>query len=118
MSRGEEVGGMDDLLREVVVWGHRTFTQSAPLTRVPHLMREWEELQKDPHSGEEMADCIMMLAHLNSELSYMEEEITWKAQLFGINLEEEVRRKLKINKARAWAPPDSAGVVEHQRTGD
>lgn len=93
---------LETVLQEVAEWASETFGLSNPASKVAHLRREVEELADDPTNGEEMADCLMILAHLAAGV--------------GVDLELEVARKLALNRARTWAPPDSSVVVEHVRT--
>jgi len=64
-----------------------------------HLKREIEELDEDPTDGEEMADCFILLLNL--------------AEMAGVDLMSEARRKMEINRNRKWGKPDSEGVCHH-----
>lgn len=92
---------LDDVLAEVVAWANTTFGPSTPERKVEHLRREVLELVADPENAEEMADCVMILAHLAAGL--------------GIDLAAAVERKLNLNRRRRWGAPDELGVVEHER---
>lgn len=90
------------VLRRTVAWARRTFPHASPQTIVAHLRREVErELVPAPTSAEEIADCVMLLAHL--------------ADHAGADLADAVERKLAVCEARTWAPPDAEGVSEHAR---
>lgn len=102
---GGHAGGMprplDAVLADVVAWGCATFPHSTDRGKTKHLLKEAAELDRHPSSAEEMADVLMILAHL--------------AAAHGVNLAEAVERKLAECHARTWAAPDADGVVEHVR---
>lgn len=90
---------LDDLRSEVIDWANSTFTVANPHSKAEHLRREAEELCRDPHDVEEMADVFILLSHISD----------------GHDLHSAVRAKLEKNKARKWGSPDAQGVVEHIR---
>ena len=92
---------LDDVLAEVVAWGCETFPRSTDSAKTKHLLKEAAELDANPSSPEEMADVLMILAHL--------------AAAHGVVLAEAVEAKLAECRTRTWAVPDVDGVVEHVR---
>lgn len=99
--RGRAVhdGSLESTLSEVVTWAQETFGPSTPEAKVAHLVEEAHELAADPTDAEEMADVVMIVAHLAAGL--------------GIDLNAAIRRKLEKNRSRTWATPDDRGVVRH-----
>lgn len=92
---------LEAVLAEVVAWGRETFPQSTDASKVAHLLKEVKELERQPSSPEEMADVLMILAHL--------------AGAHNVDLAAEISRKLSICREREWGGPDADGVVEHVR---
>ena len=64
-----------------------------------HLRKEIDELAEDTSDGEEMADCFILLLNL--------------AEMAGVDLMTEARRKMEINRKRKWGAPDADGVCHH-----
>ena len=93
--------GLEDLLAEVVEWGEETFPTVSLRAKIEHLRREVEELQKTPTAAEELADIMMITAHIASEV--------------GVDLTEAIADKFEIVKKREWGEPDTDGVVEHKK---
>ena len=93
-----EVATLDSVLAEVVEWGRATFPSSTDATKTLHLIEEVQELHEAPDDPMEMADVVMILAHL--------------AAAKGVNLAEAVAAKLAICRTRTWAPPDERGVIK------
>jgi hypothetical protein len=91
----------ETLFRAIGEWGDRTFPASTDHSKLIHLAKEFDELREDPGSGEEMADMVMLIAHI--------------AYSHGIDLLAEIERKFQIVQARQWGEPDADGVVEHIR---
>lgn len=85
--------------RKVHEWSQATFPHQTPESKFHHLIKEVAELGADLNNGEEMADCLLLLAGL--------------AEMKGINLLSEAIRKLQINQCRNWGPPDAQGVSQH-----
>ena len=93
--------GLRGLFREVAEWGATTFPKSTDHAKLTHLDKEVAELHAAPSSGEEMADVVMILCHL--------------AYAHGVDMADEIRRKLAICRTRTWGEPDADGCVEHVR---
>lgn len=100
-TRSQPPARLDVVLAEVVAWGRETFPTSTDVTKTMHLMEEVQELHEHPGDALEMADVLMILAHL--------------AASKGVNLADAVKRKLEICRTRTWAPPDANGVIKHVR---
>lgn len=94
---------LDGVLGEVVQWGRQTFPASTDATKTLHLIEEVQELHEAPDDPMEMADVVMILAHL--------------AAAKGVNLAEAVAAKLAICRTRTWAPPDERGVIKAVKAG-
>ena len=92
---------LEDLLTEVVEWGQETFPTVSLRAKIEHLRREVLELQQQPTAAEELADIMMITAHIASDV--------------GVDLTEAIANKFEIIKAREWEPPDADGVVEHTK---
>lgn len=69
-----------------------------------HLRKEIDELAEDTSDGEEMADCFILLLNL--------------AEMAGVDLMAEARRKMEINRKRKWGAPDADGVCHHVKQND
>lgn len=96
--------GLEDLLAEVVEWGEETFPTVNTRAKIEHLSREVEELRQHPTAAEEIADIMMITAHIAADS--------------GIDLKEAIADKFEIVKAREWEEPDEDGVVEHTRENE
>jgi hypothetical protein len=92
---------LEDVLAEVVAWGRETFPTSTDRSKIAHLRKEVDELAERPMDGTEMADVLMILAHL--------------AGAYDVDLTTMVRHKLAVCRTRTWGAPDADGVVEHVR---
>lgn len=99
MSGADSNRDLGALLGEVADWGDLQFPGSTWAAKSKHLIEEAEEVHESEGDGEELADVVMIVAHL--------------ARMKGIDLYVEVERKLAICKARKWLPPDENGVVRH-----
>lgn len=99
---------LDAVLYDVVEWARLAFgrarTPQRHRAKAIHLLKEAQELAEDPSDAEEMADVLMILAHLAADQ--------------GVNLAVAVREKLAVCRQRQWGPPDADGVVEHVRKED
>lgn len=93
--------GLSAAMSECATWSEETFGHATPTSITKHLLKEAQELADDPTDGEEMADILMLLAHLFA--------VTDKDPVY------ELQRKLAINRRRTWGKPDADGVVEHVR---
>ena len=101
----------DSVQKMVTDWSERTFPTSTPESIYKHLKKEVRELGlalKDPckarrkrNMGEESADCILLLMHLNRKL--------------GNSVYAEVEKKFGINTKRKWGKPNKDGFQEHVR---
>jgi dCMP deaminase len=94
----ESVPTLEGVLAEVVDWQRETFPTETVAGKVAHLREEVEELAERPDGREEMADVLMLLNDL--------------ANLAGVNLANEVARKLAICRGRTWGPPDADGKIK------
>lgn len=93
---------LDDVLAEVVEWGRQAFPVSTDLTKTRHLLKEAQELDEHPNDAMEMADVLMILAHLAASKNV---DLAWA-----------VARKLAVCRTREWLPADpETGVIEHVR---
>lgn len=103
--------GLAEILRESAQWSNAQFPESYTLSRATHLLREAKELHEICHDdlsqevrekiGSEIADVLILAVHLADNLD--------------IDVTQEVRKKLEINRQRKWGRPDSQGVIEHTR---
>ena len=84
---------------EVSKWAFQTFPHQTPHSKMTHLRKEIDELAEDTSDGEEMADCFILLLNL--------------AEMAGVDLMTEARRKMEINRKRKWGAPDADGVCHH-----
>ena len=91
---------VENLYKEVVDWGNKTFPDATTSSILAHLAKEALELIED-QTPEEAADVCMLLMHY--------------ADKAGFDLFEAVRNKFEINKTRKWGEPDENGVIEHIR---
>lgn len=87
------------LQADISEWAAETFPGQTAESKAEHLLDEAGELLKDPTSGEEMADVLILLLNL--------------AQMGDIDLLQEVHKKMAKNRARQWGPPDARGVYHH-----
>jgi NTP pyrophosphatase (non-canonical NTP hydrolase) len=92
---------LDSVLRDTVVWGCETFPDATPASCAAHLYKEARELKANPTDAEEVADVLMLVAHLSHHA--------------GIDMAEAVRAKLAVVRTREWGEPDADGVIEHIR---
>ena len=90
---------IDEVLRETMTWADTTFPAATVESASEHMRREAMELWTSPRDPEEMADVVMLVAHL--------------AHMQGIDLAAAIAGKLEKNRHRKWGKPDSQGVVEH-----
>ena len=93
------------LFAAVREWQTKQFGNPGPLAKIKHLAREVSELERDPQSAEEYADCLMLLIGAWAES--------------GRSCEDFIRAteaKLAVNKTRKWGVPDEDGVAEHVET--
>jgi len=92
---------LESVLADVTAWQRENFKQVTIFSITEHLRREAEELSADPTSESETADVLILLNAV--------------AAMQGVNLADAVSRKMRVNRARSWAPADHMGVVEHVR---
>lgn len=92
------------ILGEAVGWSTKTFPKVEPRAKASHILREAAELYSDPTNPEEMADILILIAHLAAGL--------------GIDLTKAVDDKLRKNMSRTWGKADSEGVIEHKERSD
>lgn len=89
-------------------WSEQTFgIGRSPDGPIAHLVKEVEELQKQPYDLMEYADCLMLILDAASN-----------ADIPADILLEAAWDKLEINRHRDWGKPDENGVVEHVRDGN
>lgn len=101
MTDKNDSDGLTALLAEVVEWGEETFPTVTLRAKIEHLRREVEELQQRPTAAEEIADILMITAHIASDV--------------GVDLEKAIADKFEVVKAREWGEPDIDGVIEHKK---
>jgi hypothetical protein len=101
---GREARSLDAVARSIAAWQAVTFPGATVESVMAHLRREVDELAANPMNGEEMADVFHLLVAL--------------CDLTNVDLADECRRKLEINRRRDWMVPDGEGCVEHVREAD
>lgn len=94
-------GPLSGVVTSVQAWQRTTFPHATPESCAAHLLRETEELRRNPTDAMELADCLFLLIGI--------------ADRAGMDLAAALSSKLRINKSRTWGPPDADGVVEHVR---
>ena len=99
---------LERVLDDYLSWARETFPGERTLEAGKHLVRELVELQADPSSGEEHADCVMLAV-------FTLDRLIKSAEAQSIDLVGEITRKLAVNQQRTWGEPDADGVVEHVR---
>ena len=92
---------MKNFQTQIGEWGSSTFPNGTIDGVIAHLRREIDELA-EKNSGEEAADCLILLFQ--------------HAHLCGYDLMIEAFKKFDINKKRTWGEPDKDGVIEHIKT--
>ncbi len=90
---------VSEFQKAVSKWASETFPHQTPHSKMTHLRKEIDELAEDTSDGEEMADCFILLLNL--------------AEMAGVDLMAEARRKMEINRKRKWGAPDADGVCHH-----
>lgn len=95
---------VSEFQREVSAWAAETFPHQTPHSKMTHLRKEIDELAEDTSDGEEMADCFILLLNL--------------AEMAGVDLMAEARRKMEINRKRKWGAPDADGVCFHVKQNE
>lgn len=98
--REEEMPEYQQLVHDIRTWQRATFPHATPMSAAAHLLSEAKELYANPSDTEEMADVFMLLVCIAGD-----------ADLLAA-----ARRKLEINKSRAWGERNEQGFVEHIRT--
>lgn len=106
---------LDVLLADVIEWQRATFPGERLVPAAIHLMRELDEIARDPASGEEYADALMLVTCVLDRAERIRESIVDQARVVGIDLIRQTERKLAINRVRQWGAEDADGVVEHVR---
>jgi dCMP deaminase len=106
---------LDVLLADVIEWQRATFPGERLVPAAIHLMRELDEIARDPSNGEEYADALMLVACVLDRAQGVRESLENRARQYGIDLIRETERKLAINRVRQWGAEDADGVVEHVR---
>jgi len=94
----------DAVQKMVTDWSEKTFPKSTPKSILAHLKKEVKELSdavlwKKGSTGEEAADCVLLLMHL--------------CRKGGISLYAEVEKKFAKNQKRTWGKPNKQGFQEH-----
>jgi NTP pyrophosphatase (non-canonical NTP hydrolase) len=102
---------MDALQKMVTDWSEATFPASTLDSIYKHLKKEVKELgdayripnkaRRKRNSGEEAADCVLLIMHL--------------CRKQGISLYEEIEKKFGVNVKRKWGKPNRYGFQEHVR---
>ena len=93
---------IDDLQCEVVNWASEAHPHRTPESTMLKLFEEIGEMIADPADASEYADVIIMLL-----------DIAWQNGINGRVLEEAVRGKMKINRARKWRVTEF-GTLKHE----
>jgi dCMP deaminase len=106
---------LDVLLADVIEWQRATFPGERLVPAAIHLMRELDEIARDPTNGEEYADALMLVTCVLDRAQGIREWIEIRARQYGIDLIRETEQKLAINRVRQWGAPDDEGVVSHIR---
>lgn len=99
----------NDQISEIQEWSRRTFPESTPSSVMLHLQEEvgelWADMDADrPTCSEALADVFILLLHLAGHLN--------------VDILEEVRKKMLINRNRKWGPPQDGGYWKHIEDGD
>jgi NTP pyrophosphatase (non-canonical NTP hydrolase) len=90
---------LDAIVHQIVQWQRETFPHQDVASTIDHLREEIDELADDP-SGEELADCAMLIFAI--------------ADRSGVDLPAELERKHAVNRARTWIEqPDRS--FRHER---
>lgn len=84
---------------EVAAFSDEKFPGQTIDAKIAHLADEVAELADKPSDGEEMADCLLLLAQI--------------AEMQGVDLMAEALKKLVKNKERVWGEADHRGVIKH-----
>jgi hypothetical protein len=79
---------IETLRNDYIAWVRATFPDETPAEQMTHFLEECAELHAQPEKGDEYADVLMLLLCV--------------AANNGIDLMEEFRKKLAVNKARKW----------------
>lgn len=114
---------MKELQKDIGEWQNRTFKQATLQSVFNHLKKEMKEVQEVINRYKELEtqfdDCFWeedaedARDQLKNELADVIILVVALADLGIIDLEQAVKDKMVINKARKWGKPDSQGVVEH-----
>jgi len=102
MSKQIDKHSLIDFQNSVHVWASQTFPGQSVESKIKHLKTEILELEAAPMDGEEMADCVILLASIASEANINLAEVSWA--------------KLEKNKTRVWSEPDEDGIRRHLDT--
>lgn len=111
---------MKELQEDIGAWQTDTFKQANIPSLIRHLEREVKELEDAAiaHavlSKRGLPGAIKAEHELKSELADIVILAVAIADLVPIDLNQAVKDKMVINKARKWKAPDADGVVEHVR---
>ena len=94
----------EELRQKILTWKNEKFSDATAKAEFKHLEEEIEELDDAmffPDNavgiGEEIADCMFLLFGI--------------ANMNQIDILGALERKLEINMARNWGPPNADGVV-------
>lgn len=106
-----QLSNLDLLQMTVTNWSEKTFPASTSKSIYKHLRKEVDELglalkarnrkRRKRWTGEEVADCILLLMHLSRKQRIM--------------VHREINRKFEINQKRTWGKPNKDGFQEHVR---
>ena len=97
---------------KIAKWCKKQFPYQTALSKMIHLEKEILELKDEivnsafemtPNVPKELADNVILLYGI--------------ADLYGIDLHKEVKKKHKINVKRKWHKPDKDGVCFHVKDG-
>jgi hypothetical protein len=94
----------DTLLTEICLWQRRTFENYTPESSLAHLVKETDEIRREPYDMEEWADGMFLLLQGADRVS----------QITGESLLNYMRLKFVKNLNREWHEPDAEGVILHK----
>ncbi len=104
---------LEKALEEVLKWSNVTFPKADIKSVTNHLLLEMRELSEAPNDPGEMADVLMLSAHLRQKLDILDKWVLVLAKKHGIDPTTAGLDKPEICKKRTWGDPDENGVIEH-----
>lgn len=104
---------LEEALVKVLEWSNETFPTADVRSVTSHLLEEMQELSVTPNDPGEMADVLMLIAHLEQKLDLVKRWVYKLAEHHGIDVVKAVLDKLEVCRKRTWGTPDENGVVRH-----